>query len=60
MLISMILVYIFIYESPRFLVAQRLYDEARDVLSKIGLLNGRPMFQYKFENEVEKDNTVID
>ena len=51
MLFSLGLIYNFIYESPRYLVAQRMYDEARYVLSKMAKINGRPHFYYKFENE---------
>ena len=35
----------FIPESPLFLIAQNRFDEAREVIEKIGRVNGDPLFK---------------
>ena len=58
MTVSVILTFIFIFESPRYLVAHRMYHDARYILSKIALINKRPHFNYKFDNELDLNKEV--
>lgn len=51
------LLLIFIPESPRYLVSVRNYEKAREVLTKIGRMNGTlekdQVYYKKFEDEEE-------
>lgn len=48
----MILIWILVTESPRFLVTVRRFTKARQIYARIARVNRRPMFDAKFENEL--------
>ena len=56
LIICSMMICLFIFESPRYLVAEKRFNDARDVLDQIAILNGRPHFQYSFEGEEEADS----
>jgi hypothetical protein len=43
----------YIYETPRFLISKRKFEEAKFILNKIASFNRRPQFNYKLEGETE-------
>lgn len=43
-------------ESPRFLVSQQRYEEARAVLRKIAIYNHRVSFDFKLHQEIKVEN----
>lgn len=43
-----------LFETPRYLISKKRFDEARIILNKIALYNRRPKFNYKIEGETEE------
>ena len=53
-LIIFLLMYKKVLETPKFLITQNKYVEARIVLNQIALYNLRPQFTYRLEGEMEE------
>lgn len=57
-LIAQIVTYMWIYESPKFLIMKQKFNEARKVLAKIAKVNGKTLgdFQFEEEKKIEDNN----
>ena len=53
-ILMFIVMYKLILETPKFLISQNKYVEARIVLNQIALYNKRPQFTYRLEGEMEE------
>lgn len=54
-LILLIPLIFLIPESPKFLMGQHRYQDARNVYERIANVNGKPMFSEKLEGEDEEE-----
>lgn len=57
LLFSIIFVYIYFVESPRYLVGKARYKEARKVFKYISVFNLRPAFEFHLLEEMENYNS---
>ena len=53
LIVSTILVVLFTVESPRYLLTKRKFDEAKKILNRIAVTNGRPPFEFRLYEEMD-------
>lgn len=55
-LVSFILAFKLLVETPRYLFSMKRYGEARNILNSIAIYNRRPNFNYLLDGEVDLDS----
>jgi MFS family permease len=51
-----ILAWFWLDETPRYLVSKKRFEEAKEVLKKICIINSRPPFNFRLNGEITTDN----